>query len=116
MFRMEITNTTTTYTSPGVVLTSGTNPYTVKTLLNVSNSGVQTMKIYNATTGALIGTDTVPVSGLAAGGASLVNSKFMGQGSCGMTSAVFDYVNLMGSSNGNGYPWPNLSYQRSLWA
>lgn len=107
MFRMELTDTTTTYTSPGVVLTSGTNPYTVKTLLNVTNGGVHTMKIYNATTGALIGTDTVPVSGLAAGGASLINSKFMGQGSCGMTSAVFDYSNLMGSSNGNGYPWPN---------
>ena len=107
-FRQEITNTTTTLESPGVLLPNGTSPYLVDLLTNFTNGGVHTMKIFNATTGALIGTDTIPVTGLATGDGSgnTLIANFMGQGSCGMTSAVFQYSNMGGSSNGVGYPWP----------
>lgn len=103
--RMELTNGATTLTSTGIDTGSKTAPVVVRVLLNMTNSGNQVMKVYNATTGALIGTDTIAVTGIAGGGSSTIVANFMGQGSCGMNSGtIFSYGNLEVNPLGTGFP------------
>ena len=89
-------------TSSGIVVTNAS-------AVNETHAGTgaasHVMNLYNASTGAFVGTDYVPIA--AAGvGSQYVVGNMGGQGSCGMNSAFFTYSNFAVDPDAIGWPWP----------
>lgn len=104
--RMELTNGVNTFTSAGITLPSENIAYYVTNKVNWGASGVHSMTIYNATSGALIGSETIPITNLGLPvAASLVLALWGGQGSCGFPGGTtISYGTLAAAPFGQGYP------------